>query len=86
MKDMSENEMNRSMIEKGHVRVSTDCIKDAVEQMRIIMIKLKDIIESINGCNIKDSCFIHLYMSDIHLFGAVNKEYCLWFGRNPPSR
>jgi hypothetical protein len=48
---------------------------NAVEQMRMIMIELKDIIESIDGSNIKDCCFIHLYISDIHLFGAINKVY-----------
>ena len=46
-----------------------------------------------NGCGssahphtISDICFVHLYLSDIQLFDEVNKEYCKYFNRNPPSR
>ena len=59
----------------------------AVEQMRDIMISLKKNIESLgSACDLRDACFIHLYLSDIKLFQAVNSEYCKWFDRNPPSR
>ena len=60
--------------------------EEAVRQMRAIMLQLKEMIESGIDCDLKDTCFIHLYISDISLFPAVNSEYCKWFGRNPPSR
>ena len=59
---------------------------EAVAQMRLIMLQLKEAIVSSSECDIKDACFIHLYISDISLFHAVNDEYCTWFDRNPPSR
>lgn len=60
----------------------------AVEQMKSIMAQLKENIEAAGGagCDIRDACFIHLYISDIGLFQAVNSEYCKHFCRNPPSR
>ena len=59
----------------------------AVEQMRDIMINLKMNIESLgSACDLRDACFIHLYLSDVKLFKVVNSEYCKWFDRNPPSR
>jgi diphthine-ammonia ligase len=69
------------------------CVSDvekeskAVEQMKDIMTNLKQSIESLGGgCDIRDACFIHLYLSDVKHFQAVNSEYCKWFDRNPPSR
>ena len=60
--------------------------EEAVRQMRAIMLQLKEMIESSIDCDLKDICFIHLYLSDISLFPTINSEYCKWFGRNPPSR
>lgn len=59
-----------------------------VLQMQLIMEELQNDLRSKKGerCNIRDACFIHLYISDISLFQVVNDEYCKWFGRNPPSR
>lgn len=69
------------------------CVSDvdkelrAVEQMKDIMTNLKHSIEALDGgCDIRDACFIHLYLSDVKHFQAVNSEYCKWFDRNPPSR
>jgi uncharacterized protein (TIGR00290 family) len=69
------------------------CVSDvekecrAAEQMKDIMTNLKHSIEaSGGGCDIRDACFIHLYLSDVKHFQAVNSEYCKWFDRNPPSR
>lgn len=69
------------------------CVSDvekecrAVEQMKDIMTNLKQSIEALGGgCDIRDACFIHLYLSDVKHFQAVNSEYCKWFDRNPPSR
>lgn len=59
----------------------------AVKQMKDIMTKLKHSIELLGGgCDTRDACFIHLYLSDVKHFQAVNGEYCKWFDRNPPSR
>lgn len=58
----------------------------AVSQMKFIMQELKELIEISKDCDLRDICFIHLYLSDISLFQIVNGEYCKWFGRNPPSR
>ena len=35
---------------------------------------------------VQDTIFIHLYISSIDHFAAVNDAYCRWFGRYPPSR
>lgn len=60
----------------------------AVRQMKGIMEQLQRVIESAGGAgnNIRDACFVHLYIADIALFQCVNTEYCKWFDRNPPSR
>jgi diphthine-ammonia ligase len=60
----------------------------AVRQMKEIMEQLQEVIEAAGGAgnNIRDACFVHLYISDIALFQCVNTEYCKWFDRNPPSR
>jgi uncharacterized protein (TIGR00290 family) len=60
----------------------------AVRQMKEIMMQLQGVIEVAGGAgnNIRDACFVHLYISDIALFQCVNTEYCKWFDRNPPSR
>jgi len=33
-----------------------------------------------------DTVFVHLYVSDMRLFSAVNEVYCRFFGTDPPSR
>lgn len=34
-----------------------------------------------------DACFVHLYVHDMSAFGAINAEYCRYFGQYlPPSR
>lgn len=60
----------------------------AVRQMKEIMEQLQEVILSAGGAgnNIRDACFVHLYIADIALFQCVNTEYCKWFDRNPPSR
>ena len=70
-----------------------ECVSDvekeirAVAQMRDIMTHLKHSIKALGGgCDVRDACFIHLYLSDVKHFQAVNSEYCKWFDRNPPSR
>ena len=41
---------------------------------------------STHSPTISDICFVHLYLSDIQMFDEVNREYCKYFNRNPPSR
>ena len=37
-------------------------------------------------CDRHDVCFVHLYISDVSHFAAINETYCKYFGTNPPSR
>jgi hypothetical protein len=72
--------------------------EEVAYQLRGILQQLKAIVESVSvpttegddggdsASEFADVCFVHLYLSDIRLFEAANKEYCKWFGRNPPSR
>jgi enamine deaminase RidA (YjgF/YER057c/UK114 family) len=39
------------------------------------------------GMTLDDVCFVHLYVYDMSAFGAINAEYCRYFGQYmPPSR
>jgi diphthine-ammonia ligase len=55
------------------------------KQIESLMIQLSAIMEHFGGA-IADACFVHLYVSDMSNFGAVNSAYSKYFGRNPPSR
>jgi len=55
------------------------------EQVHSVMTQLQSLVES-RCVSLKDVVFVHLYVSSMELFAAVNEEYCKWFGRNPPSR
>lgn len=55
------------------------------EQVHSVMTQLQSLVESHNA-SLLDVVFVHLYISNMDLFMAVNAEYCKWFGRNPPSR
>ena len=84
MKNKEMEEEGREGREEKEERGDRESV--AVSQMRAIMLQLKADIEYDEQCDVRDACFVHLYLSDLSLFQAVNEEYCRWFGRNPPSR
>ena len=55
------------------------------EQMRDCMQQLSALLREYE-VGMADAVFVHLYLSNISYFAAVNEEYCKWFGRHPPSR
>jgi diphthine-ammonia ligase len=61
--------------------------KEAIieKQVESLMLQLSQVLHTCDGV-LADVCFMHLYVSDISNFGAVNSAYSKYFGRNPPSR
>lgn len=57
----------------------------AVAELHAVMGALASLLAS-SGCALSDVCFVHLYLSDMGLFGPVNGAYCEFFGDHPPSR
>lgn len=65
--------------------VHTENTIEAVQnQLRQLMMKLSHTL--VEGSTLHDVVFVHLYISDIRWFTAVNEEYCKYFGKHPPSR
>lgn len=54
-------------------------------QLNEIFRKLLCLMNSVGGA-LCDICYVHLYVSDMTLFGDINEEYTQWFGSSPPSR
>ena len=57
-------------------------VGSADEQMKQVMSLLAEVV----GTDVRDACFVHLYIADVSLFAAVNQRYCQYFDQNPPAR
>lgn len=61
---------------------SDDAIATQVNEVMTVMKRLLEYVSS----TMNDIVFVHLYIANTSLFGAINGTYCQWFGVNPPSR
>lgn len=60
-------------------------VSTPAEQAGLMMKRLiRPVLE--NGGDSSDVVFVHLYLSDMTQFQAINNIYCKSFGLNPPSR
>ena len=59
----------------------------AQRQTRQVLERLAlSVTRQMGARSLADTVFVHLYLSDMALFVAVNEVYCQYFGADPPSR
>lgn len=69
------------------VTVKRERGKTTDEMTSLAMNKLKECMLELPGnWSLSDLCMIHLYISDMNDFGAINDVYKKYFGLNPPAR
>ena len=75
-----------SLLTATNVDVNESNTNSVDQQMSNIMDQLQSMLNKYQHSNIKDVCFIHLYLADVTYFAEANSRYCQYFGEYPPSR